>query len=699
MKFSKVLSRLILIVSSAFLAGLLIFSFISSVAVDRMEKCYYLKDNPVFHIVLLAALILALFLYQKFCPKVGGKLCSKVGEKLSDDSTYRKIKWICLFLMFALGAAWNIATQYSSDLDARTIQNIVEWMDFGDYSAFYPGGYMDRCLNQSGLLLLEYYLSLVFGSHNQIVLLLLNVIAYVLLGNELFELLESFHVSREVQFLCWLAEFLFLPSLFYTSFLYGIFLGFAFSVMAIRREFAVFSSPKNRVLNIILVGVFCSIAIMVKQNYYIFWIVLLLYAGYELVKSKKVVNIILIAVLVGSLVFSMFVPKLILEAKTGAKLDQGYSSYSYIAMGLDKSESFSVPEVAAGWHTDNITNDYNDAEYSNAEHAQRSKERIAESLKLYVSSPKEGIDFLVRKVVSMWCDPLFQSVYVLRDGQTYQPEWSIWLSSIWNESILMKIFNPIQFVIYAGVICFILTYKKDIYALFGIVYFCGGFLFHLFWEAKSQYAFQYFIILIPYAVIGLWNVAKKLKEKSKPEMNIAPAVSSAIILIGVVVVLFAGKEISIIQSGNEAYGDYVARFKSSTLAPIAEGSYYVTNCSNSCEIAVLSEGNFAEVTCSDSLSPAVIEVQDYGNQVRFRNKNTGYYIKRYEFNDETLVLQVSSMAGGDASWIPDYISENRFILKNENDYVLTLDPETGKLVIMPYTGEDNQIWEFTPAGM
>ena len=80
MNLSKVLSKLILIVSSAMLASLLIFSFLSNVAVDRMEKCYYLKDNSVFHIILLAVIVLGFFLYQKLCPKLG--------DKLSDDFTY-----------------------------------------------------------------------------------------------------------------------------------------------------------------------------------------------------------------------------------------------------------------------------------------------------------------------------------------------------------------------------------------------------------------------------------------------------------------------------------------------------------------------------------------------------------------------------------------------------------------------------------
>ena len=36
--------------------------------------------------------------------------------------------------------------------------------------------------------------------------------------------------------------------------------------------------------------------------------------------------------------------------------------------------------------------------------------------------------------------------------------------------------------------------------------FIGGFLFHLFWEAKSQYTITYFVLLIPYCAKGLMDM-------------------------------------------------------------------------------------------------------------------------------------------------------------------------------------------------
>ncbi len=52
------------------LSSLLVFSFLSSVAVDRLEKSYYLKDNSVINIVLLALVIALFFLILKFRPGI-----------------------------------------------------------------------------------------------------------------------------------------------------------------------------------------------------------------------------------------------------------------------------------------------------------------------------------------------------------------------------------------------------------------------------------------------------------------------------------------------------------------------------------------------------------------------------------------------------------------------------------------------------
>ena len=42
--------------------------------------------------------------------------------------------------------------------------------------------------------------------------------------------------------------------------------------------------------------------------------------------------------------------------------------------------------------------------------------------------------------------------------------------------------------------------------------FIGGFIFHLFWEAKGQYTITYFALLIPYCAKGLMDMTDDIAE-------------------------------------------------------------------------------------------------------------------------------------------------------------------------------------------
>ena len=42
--------------------------------------------------------------------------------------------------------------------------------------------------------------------------------------------------------------------------------------------------------------------------------------------------------------------------------------------------------------------------------------------------------------------------------------------------------------------------------------FIGGFIFHLFWEAKGQYTITYFVLLIPYCAKGLMDMSDDVAE-------------------------------------------------------------------------------------------------------------------------------------------------------------------------------------------
>ena len=55
--------------------------------------------------------------------------------------------------------------------------------------------------------------------------------------------------------------------------------------------------------------------------------------------------------------------------------------------------------------------------------------------------------------------------------------------------------------------------KCDYWKMYFLLIFIGGFVFYCFWEAKAQYTFQFFVLLIPYASIGYNKLFDIILEK------------------------------------------------------------------------------------------------------------------------------------------------------------------------------------------
>ena len=117
-------------------------------------------------------------------------------------------------------------------------------------------------------------------------------------------------------------------------------------------------------------------------------------------------------------------------------------------------------------------------------------------------------------MISTWTDGTYQSIWSgpLEDcGQDVNTNI---LKSIYSGGKLFKgvhlLGRMITLSIYIGTIAFYvlrLINKENLYITyyFPIIYLCGGFLFHLIWETKSQYVWTYVYMLIPLAACG-WKM-------------------------------------------------------------------------------------------------------------------------------------------------------------------------------------------------
>lgn len=185
---------------------------------------------------------------------------------------------------------------------------------------------------------------------------------------------------------------------------------------------------------------------------------------------------------------------------------------AYIAMGTDLENQKRAP----GWY-----NEYNEQVYKEAAHcdsklaAELSKEKVGENIRESLRNPVRTAKFYLKKVVSTWCDPLFQSVWSGPCPSMGAEADTKIVRSIYTGGkleVLLQIFAKNLLLVVLGTAwLFLKLHAAEFPELkAGYLYLVGGFLFHLAWETKSQYVYTYVFLLLPMCAYEIW----KLKEWS-----------------------------------------------------------------------------------------------------------------------------------------------------------------------------------------
>lgn len=325
-----------------------------------------------------------------------------------------------------------------------------------------------------------------------------------------------------VETLTFISSILFLPLFFYISFVYGTLPGLFFSLLSIIFELHFISS--KRIVYAIGAAISISIAIQLKSNYEIFFIAILMIAVFEgIVSIKRKERVIPYVIFCIMLMIMFFIGKIlvstVLYAITGYTLGKGAPAIAYVAMGIQEGKA------GPGWW-----NFYNLGVYVNNDfdYDKTTKEVIGDiqkQIRIFGRDFKYTAGFFIRKIASMWNNPTFEGFDILK--------WRISsnVNCLSNSLIygplsrgLTYYLNILHTLILSGVCYWIAGKNKRIEAreLVLPMIIIGGFVFHLFWEAKCQYILPYFILLLPYSaegyqIAGEWICKHLEKFKSNKE--------------------------------------------------------------------------------------------------------------------------------------------------------------------------------------
>ena len=463
------------------------------------EKAYFLKDVWPVRLLILAAVFCLIWLLRRyFLPAV-------------------RIRrhWISagLCALFILtGTVLILSTQLHPISDSSKILRIAEGMAEGSYEEFRRNeGYLWRYPDQLGIILLYYIVTLLAGEKNYIVLQFINLFAAAAAGlaaGKVAEMIGGYQGS-------WtgigteLLYYIFAPFLLFTMYIYGTILGFAFSLFAFYMELLLLKRRKWRY--VCGAAVCMGVAVVFKTNSMVMMVAMLLFLVYDgiMEKKKRYALAGIAAILLVQVLFTQGIHGF-MSMKSGCEISKGMPKLAWVAMAMGNGGP------APGTWNGRSVSMFEEAGYDYDETNRLAMESIRHSLEDFMDDRSEALLWLGKKMAFQWNNPAFGAAQVLRNRPGAFPMPEPAESLIYGKAYyrMAEAMNVLQTVILAGCMCFFVleNKKKPREILLPAVAFLGGFLFHMAWEAKSEYVFPYFLMLFPYSVRGTGLLLDKVSS-------------------------------------------------------------------------------------------------------------------------------------------------------------------------------------------
>ena len=467
--------------------------FTAHVAYDESEKVSYFIQPQYIVLALVVGIIICSIYY---------------GLKKFSERTIFAI-FTVLYIMIMMYMILNIKVCIRAD--AKFVMDAAKQILNGNYTSLEKGGYLYIYPNQLGLVTYDRIMLKI--CKNEKIMYIMNSFEIILInwfGYKISDLIfeRNVYVNKIVIVL----EFLFLPQLFFTMFAYGLIPGFCAMIAAF---YFVLKFIEDKKMNVAISGtILCIIACVLKMNFLIGSIAIFIILFLDFMKSKEYGSFALaMVIIVGSLMSGKMMGTMY-EWETGVKKNDGIPSTAWIAMGTDLNNT----EKAPGWYDISNYITYTiDANYDSKEAGKISQKKIKKNFENSIDEPVQTIKFYGKKLVSMWCEPMFQSVWSGPCIDTKEYMQSSILISLYSGKIIEKIcciFSKALLLIILAFSCIFrcrdskFCVKSDLLYLF----FLGGMIFHIFWEGKSQYIYPYVFVMMPGCAYEFAKIITNLKK-------------------------------------------------------------------------------------------------------------------------------------------------------------------------------------------
>ena len=551
----KLYAYIIIIFFVPIVTLLLYMSLTGTVYITLMEQAYFLKDNILKNIAML--ILLCGFLVFIGTRKSFEELKKRINH---DKKLYCRIRFGLLAFLFVVTMIWVWVSKISPFADAGILHDLSQAYINGIYDDFAGGqfSYIDQYPFQVRTLIWFVLIDRIFGGYRLMVYQTLNCVFIVMAFASLSDISLSMDMSPFSSLAVIVSGILWLPVVFYSSFIYGNIPGLGLALLSLAFWIRYYRSGKawELIVSVISFGV----AYCMKSIFLINLAAMLIYAFFVSVQKKSFKRLFVSTPLLAVIMVCMSViPYRFFVHTTGKPLDQGMTTLSCIELGL--SETTAAP----GWYTDDSKLVYCELGYQKDAHQKAVIERIGNRLGEFRDNPGSFGDFELRKIASQWNEPSCQSLWFMRSSEGNPPEFVKKLMDYPGYVKMMPIFNIMHLWLTFGCFLCIMFYRESESSYEKLIFpliFVGAFVFHLVWEAKAQYAFLYWVMMLPCAISGFgqlpgWIKGLIDKERAASDRTIVLKVSLvAVAIVFIVVINVCGLTSGLVRD-NAAFNDYL----------------------------------------------------------------------------------------------------------------------------------------------
>ena len=501
-KAARFLTLAALIVFACVLAlvtlGALSTTASSAVANNRMNQQVTLARDGFGGLALTAALLLALAAVHAFLRRRAGRRAFAAALAL----------WTAAALCFVL------AVGLLPRADSALVIEAAKRFAAGDFSPL-EGEYFSRVSYQLGICLpLEGLARLLPGLDLNLLMQALNCVISAALMALLCGLAGGLSGDARTSGAAALLYLAFVPMLLFNMFVYGVLPMLLLCVLAMRcfARYARTGERRFGVLYALLIGA----AAALKPNAMIVMLALLICAAVHALQRKDGF-LLLCAALSAVLCFALPAGVIRLyELRAGVTLAPDTGMLLRLAMGMQDSM------IAAGWYN-GVIEEYWPLSVTPEMEKAAALEMLAARLREFAADPAGAWAFFKEKCLTQWAEPsydiLWYGAVCGKSGRFNGLAHAIFRDGSPVRALLagyMNIFQQAAYVLALIGTCGMIKEKRiEAVQLMLPVTVLGGFLYHMLFEAKSQYIYPYMLLLLPLAAAGMDLLAGRARNKRK----------------------------------------------------------------------------------------------------------------------------------------------------------------------------------------